>query len=174
MAKIGGGALIKAFIGSFQIYSMAIGGLFAYIAFIKWQGQKYLLNKYLFVGVLLFTTLAITLVLSLGKGLYSLLFALIIYNLACNKDLKSILEIKPFHYLGKISYGLYMYHSVAIVLSIKILDYLECVENIILLIILATGLSVLLSHISYYYMESYFIRRKTKYSKIISGENAIE
>ena len=77
------------------------------------------------------------------------------------------------NYLGKISYGIYMYHFMIIP---PILYFLKRFNNIeseivlnILIYMLSIGLSILISCISYEYFEKYFILMKSKFSVIKSG-----
>lgn len=167
---------IIGFFSTFQIYSMAIGGLFAYLAFYgKSELQNLFLNLWIFfIAIILFLGLIIYFH-DTHKLVYSILFGIIIYNLACNKNLKTVLENNVLNYLGKISYGIYMYHCIAIVLSIRILDYFIAYNTIqynTMLFVLTAIFTILFSDISYRFIESRFIGLKTKYSKIISGDNA--
>jgi peptidoglycan/LPS O-acetylase OafA/YrhL len=45
-----------------------------------------------------------------GYTLLNYLFAVLIYNVARKNFLTGILEFAPLRYMGKISYGLYVYH----------------------------------------------------------------
>lgn len=169
---------VSGFFSSFHIYSMAIGGLFAYIEFYKKElWQKNILNPYIFIIAVIFVLLLMIFQIH-HKLIYSILFGIIIYNLACNSTLKKALEFRSINYLGKISYGLYMYHSIAIIFSIRLLDYIlphiqyNTIQYKAGLIILALMITIILSDISYRFIENHFIGLKTKYSKIISGDNA--
>jgi peptidoglycan/LPS O-acetylase OafA/YrhL len=104
---------------------------------------------------------------------YSILFAVIILNLAANKETVINLEYSIFSYLGKISYGLYMYHVLAIVISIKLLQSAG-IENFILLYVLTLILTIFISSVSYYFFEHKFISLKSKFSKIVTGDTVIE
>lgn len=169
---------VKNFVLFFQIYSMAIGGFFAYLAFYgKEKWQKWVLNYYVFGGAL-FIFMILIYLSKTRQVYYSIPFAIIIYNLACNPSLKTLLESKILNYLGKISYGIYMYHCIAIVFSIRLLDYLvpriqyNTLQYKATLVILVLVFTIFLSDISYRFMEKRFIKLKTKYSKIVSGDNA--
>jgi peptidoglycan/LPS O-acetylase OafA/YrhL len=101
---------------------------------------------------------------------YATLFGILILNLAANKKRIFSLEYKPLDYLGKISYGIYMYHPLAIAIALKIL--MNTGENYLLWqILLSLILTVIVSSISYQFLEKPFIRRKVKFSKIITGDN---
>ena len=95
--------------------------------------------------------------------IYSLLFTIIILYLGTSYQSKtSILESNFFKYLGKISYGIYMYHPVCIVLSINILLKLELLNNFNLYISTLL-MTIVISSISYEYFESKFLKLKKNY-----------
>lgn len=101
---------------------------------------------------------------------YGIIFGIIIINLASNKKTIFNLENRTLNYLGKISYGLYMFHPIAIVIVLKSLMYFN-IENIIVQYIFSITLSIVIAGLSYRFFESYFIRKKTRFSKILSGDN---
>lgn len=68
------------------------------------------------------------------------------------------------NYLGKISYGLYMYHPLVIIFVINTSLYFN-IFNGILLYASSILLVILLSHFSFYYFESYFSRLRAKLIK---------
>jgi peptidoglycan/LPS O-acetylase OafA/YrhL len=80
--------------------------------------------------------------------------------------------------LGKLSYGLYVYHLFAVVLVLKVLPMLLPLQDLPTwigypltlgsILILTTGISQL----SYRYFESYFLRKKIKFTTILSGDLA--
>lgn len=104
---------------------------------------------------------------------YGLLFGIIILNFAANDKIKLSLENKVFNYLGSISYGLYMYHPIGIMLSIYVAVSINYTTNWIILP-LSLLFTIGLASISYKYFESFFLKFKTRFSKIISGSNSIE
>jgi peptidoglycan/LPS O-acetylase OafA/YrhL len=57
-----------------------------------------------------------------GYSLINYLFAVLIYGVAREKWLVRFLEVRPLGYLGKISYGLYVYHFPIIWFSARIVD----------------------------------------------------
>jgi peptidoglycan/LPS O-acetylase OafA/YrhL len=102
---------------------------------------------------------------------YAVLFGILILNLAANKNTLISLENKAFHYLGKISYGLYMYHMLGIVIAFKGLKALG-INNIVLLYLASMLLTVIISGLSYSCFERFFIKKKIRFSKVISGDNS--
>ncbi|GJM34914.1 MAG: hypothetical protein DHS20C18_39150 [Saprospiraceae bacterium] len=165
---------LSNFFAGFNIDCMAIGGIAAYLFF---KGKKkilwylYSLKVQIPIGVL-------TLVLVLnGVGVfypvYAVLFAIIILNAATNPNNIFLLENRLLNYLGKISYGLYMYHSIAIGITMYLLSEVRFFNDPALYL-LSMILTVLISGLSYHFFEEKFIRRKHKFSKVLSGELAKE
>lgn len=171
--------ILMKFWNSFVISSMTIGAVFAYILFEgKSQLIRFIFNKYFqfFVYVLIFVLLLFGIKFPfIHYELYALIFGVIIINLAGNKDASIIsLENKPMNYLGKVSYGLYIFHPIAIFLSIKLLTKLDLVSNNILLYFAILLLTVFIASLSYSFYESWFLKSKKKFSTILSGEKSHE
>jgi peptidoglycan/LPS O-acetylase OafA/YrhL len=74
-----------------------------------------------------------------------------------------ISQIPTLAWLGKISYGLYLTHMIAINIVLVILP--QNTSGVILQGFLALGITILISYISYYYFEKYFLSLKTKFSR---------
>jgi peptidoglycan/LPS O-acetylase OafA/YrhL len=160
----------------FPIDNMAFGALFAVIHFNQYKKVISFLNQQL-VQILTWLLVVILIYSGISLGflhhqIYSILFGVLIFNLATNPN--SIVQFKStiLDYLGKISYGLYMYHSIFIVLSIKCLNSFNSTNNS-LLYFLSFTLSIVASAISYGFFEKRFIKMKLKYSTVVSGENVI-
>ncbi len=155
----------------------SIGGLFALIIYEKTKiaGK---IKAFLFAKPVQWIVLigAILLIINnfhpfyLNEETYSILFGILIINFAANENRIFSMDYKILNYLGKISYGLYMYHLILVVFSIKILMYFGILSNF-LLYPLVLILTILVASISYEYFELPFIRRKQKYSKVQSGDN---
>jgi peptidoglycan/LPS O-acetylase OafA/YrhL len=174
---------LNAFWPTFNIDCMAIGGFFAMLLHAKNPLLKYFQNKTLFYFALAFTTILIyngsyfpSLTVNaikfpyLYKEFYSLWFGIIILNFASNPEIGISLEAKPFRYLGKISYGLYMYQPIAIALAFYIAQFFQPVFNLVFYS-LSMALTIAISAISYKYFEAYFLKFKGKFSTLVSGEN---
>ena len=160
---------------------MAIGGIFALIAYEKTK-LVLKIRKFLFLKSVQWICLLIILYL-IGIGFrlkeyhyefYALFFGILVVNFACNSNRIFSMENTVFNYLGKISYGLYMYHPIVIVLMIKTLVIFKMEDNLILLYTLVFSFTILLSSLSYTYFESIFINKKKKYTEVISGDGAKE
>ncbi|MCC7224857.1 MAG: hypothetical protein IT273_14105 [Chitinophagales bacterium] len=96
--------------------------------------------------------------------IYALLFGGIILHLAANPHLGRCMEHTSFHYLGKISYGLYMYHPIAIVFALQLLNISTMASVHWLVYPLSICLTLALAALSYRYYESFFIGMKNKFA----------
>ena len=157
-----------------SIDCMAIGGIFALYLFRKDKKLTFLFNR-----TVQFVTLSI-LIISLGFGIelprihfefYAILFGIVILNVAGNPRSIINLENRVFNYLGKISYGLYMYQAITIVITLKALMLLG-IKNPFVQHFCSLIVTIIIAGLSYRLYESYFINKKIKFSKIVSGDNA--
>jgi peptidoglycan/LPS O-acetylase OafA/YrhL len=163
---------INKFWVHFNIDSIAIGGIFALLLLNKNKILKFILNInfFYFIAIITITLLAFAIKIPFFQyQLYSFLFGIIIINLAVNEKLKNVLEWKVLNYLGKISYGIYMYHFIVLIPVLMVVSNLK-LDNTILIYSLVTGITIAISSISYHYFEAYFLRMKSKYSFIKSGK----
>jgi peptidoglycan/LPS O-acetylase OafA/YrhL len=158
----------------FPIDNMAFGALFAVIHSNQYEKLiKFLNHQILQIFTWVLVILLIASGISLGffhHQIYSILFGVLIFNLATNPNSVVKFRSNLLDYLGKISYGLYMYHSIFIVLSIKVLKEFNILNNA-LLYFLCFAFTIFISAISYEFFEQRFIKMKLKYSTVISGEN---
>lgn len=94
---------------------LCIGAAFATISYHNWKPSIFY-QTCLWIGTPLSATVLIfgneTVLFSVGRLVYSMMFGAIIYHLAKggNRRLNSLLGHKPILFMGKISYGIYVYH----------------------------------------------------------------
>lgn len=96
------------------------------------------------------------------------ILCLFIHTVSCNNSGFQI-KSKALNYLGQISYGIYMYHIIA--LNIVVFIFLKLKEivifsdtlTIILINILTFALTIILAHFSYRYYELPFLKLKNKF-----------
>lgn len=93
--------------------------------------------------------------------IFSLLFAVIVLNLAANPASFIRLTHPVLEYLGKISYGIYMFHIFPIVLLCNVWPD----GNSWLVFLLDIGITIALAALSYHYFENYFLRLKKHFHK---------
>lgn len=166
----------------FCIDDMALGGIMAWVLYHKKENVlKFLFNKY--TQIITYVSLAIITVKGIAIPyltfeLYAVFFAIMIINLAANRNTILTFDNKVLDYLGKVTYGLYMYHGIAIVIGIRaVLAWVpknDLVWSNIVCYGVTFGSCILMTILSYELYEKPFLRRKVKYSKIISGDNAKE
>ncbi len=162
--------------------AMILGGIGAYLVFYykRWIQALYhpmvqvtLLLLFLLLGAdwIDFRSLA-----WVQDELISLVVCGLIITIATNPRPLISLENRLFAYLGKLSYGLYVYHLFAVVLVLKGLvpvlqlqslpSWIDYPLTLGLILLLTTGIS----HLSYRYFESYFLKKKVRYSVVLSGD----
>jgi peptidoglycan/LPS O-acetylase OafA/YrhL len=82
-----------------------------------------------------------------------------------------LFEKKIIIYLGKISYGIYMFHAIImqfigfLFLKFNFLKKIDYSFSVLLFNILVIVLTICIAHFSYKYYENYFIKLKIKYKK---------
>jgi len=103
-----------------------------------------------------------------GYTLLNYLFAVLIYNVARKNFLTGILELAPLRYLGKISYGLYVYHYGIIAITVALfrkydLDYSLRSPQ---MFVVSFGATLLIAAISFYLLERPVINLKDKIFRV--------
>lgn len=159
------------FVHTLQFHYMALGGWFAYKLY---QNPQKLMSNFFFrskfgqmiplsllMGFLLFyfkiDALEPLLVFPVG-----LLFAWLILNVSVNPNKLFGLDFKPLAYLGKISYGIYMYHMLVVYavsfISMKVLaSRLEGIAFHGVYILLVFSVTIAVAALSYHLMEERII-----------------
>lgn len=166
---------INAFWLLFNIDCMAIGGLLAILLYTKHRLLRYIRNNIAFYTSLLLVSWMLyngIEIQHIPKEPYALLFGILILNFASNPGLHFNLEWRLFKYLGKISYGLYMYHPIAIVMAVQLALWIGLTRDVFIYPV-SVILTVLLAGLSYKYFESSFLRFKLNYSTIRSGDDVL-
>ena len=164
---------ISGFWSLFNIDCMAIGGFLAILLHTQNRFLKFFRNNIAFYASLLLVSYMLSkgvVIEHVYKETYAILFGIIILNFASNPNLHFNLEAGIFKYLGKISYGLYMYHPIAIALTVAAAISFKLPFNIFIYPV-SVGLTVLLAGLSYKYFESVFLRVKLHYSTVRSGDD---
>ena len=168
--------VLKKFLAMSKLECMALGGLGAYVLFsnkekilrIVYRPISQITSVVILPILIYFTPTAFEDILHL---LFSISFLVIILNVASNEKSLLRFENSTLQYLGRISYGFYMFHVICIVFTIHFLDKYIGLDNDISTLqhMLLYGISFLLtvavSSLSYHVFEKAFIRLKDKYAQ---------
>ena len=158
---------LDRFTKMFKINCMAFGGIVGYFIFIK-KRFRLLENKtvrqFLFFipFIMWYSGVHFS---NFTDEIYTVLFGVILYCFAVY-DSTINLEYRWLNFLGKISYGIYVYHWLVILMMFKCLSYFEIENNILinLIIYLGTiGVTFLMAYLSYNYFEKFFLKIKVKF-----------
>ena len=97
------------------------------------------------------------------------LVTLLMLNYNFNKNYKHTLKPKSiFHYFGRVSYGIYMYHNVLLILVVKYLMWPLKSGNMYLFFGTVFTLSIVLPILSYELMEKHFLKLNKRFRLIQS------
>jgi peptidoglycan/LPS O-acetylase OafA/YrhL len=108
-----------------------------------------------------------------GYTTFAMLFAIVVHEAIQgeNKLINFLLNIRPLKFFGKISYGLYVFHwPVYLILygwvEEKVRSIATLSENnlVIVVSILLTTIGILISIISFYTFERYFLKKKKAFN----------
>lgn len=167
----------KHFFQHFRIQCMAIGGIGAQ-ALIR-KDERLLRILYSTEVQLLAWVLAILAVLtpfnfgSVNQEVVSSLFMLIILNVSSNPKPIFSLENRILNYLGKISYGIYMYHLIALKLGILAIVHMRgfggSLADNALFIAMSALVTLAMATLSYYFIEARFLALKVRFSFVQSN-----
>lgn len=154
--------------------SMAIGAILAHFQFnnlLKFNVS--VKHKYIFYFILsAFFLVSNKLFYGTQHFIFSVLFAIYIYFQITDLKGNRFLESNIMKYLGKISFGIYMWHVVAIYLSIQFINlfmtsinYLSYGYNILLNTI-SIVITILVAIFSFEFYENYFLKIKHSFNKV--------
>ena len=165
---------------SFRIECMAIGAVFAGVLFLRYDAVLRWLMARPVQWVVLIVIIGLVVWgrhLPLHEEIYSTLFGLLILNLAASTRPVLWMEYRWLNFLGKISYGLYMLHSVAVVIVLRTLaPWLDAQGPILSWLLTLTAvllLTVIFASASYYGLEKPFLRLKEAFNRIKSQPDAL-
>lgn len=166
----------------FTFEAMAMGGLLAYV----YYHQKERILRILYHPIMAYS-LVILLALNMvvestifnhhipffGSFIVAGLYATLILNISTNPGFPLKLEHPAFSHLGKLSYGIYMYHVVVIYFVMIAFDMRGFRNDTLLFnVILHTVvivITLIVSHYSYRYFEKPFLRLKERFAVVKSG-----
>jgi peptidoglycan/LPS O-acetylase OafA/YrhL len=169
--------VFKIFWDMTLIDCMAIGGIFATLLYQNGRLVN-IIRKIIFKKIVQWLVLILTIYLvyinfklkDFYCEIYAILFGVLIINFAANPNRIFSMENKILNYLGKVSYGLYIYHYILIIIVLRFCDNLNIMDNFIYYTS-SIMLTILVASLSYNFFEKRFIDMKVNYSDVISGEN---
>lgn len=166
-----------------RIDCMAIGAIGAAYLFYNPQALKpfysFFSQYFLYTISLLFLVVGGingTVLWHFNQEIFAVLSTLILLNIATNPRSIFQLQNKTLDYLGKISYGLYMYHCLCIAIAFYLVEQLTSysisrLTGNLIAYPLSFALTILLSALSYHWIEQPFIRQKRKFARVASGDS---
>ena len=167
-----------------RIQCMAIGAIGAYIIFFKNNFIIKIITNGFFQIVLYAFMFYFYIVQPdlkvfnyLTHEIHAILFCLIIMTLNFNRIALKVLENRALNFLGKISYGIYMFHPIILIFEYNFIKHYVDTSQIniwgnIFLHILTITLTIATASASYYFYENKFLKLKYNFSKILSGDLA--
>ncbi len=167
-------ALISNTILSFELSSLTIGALGAYLFHKRHKIHTVIAQQSILIIISLFLITSLYFNFNFGHFnsiLYAILFCTLILNLVSFTKNYTLLENKYVYYLGSISFGLYMYHQIAIVFVINILQKINLLNNY-LIYIFSIIITILVSGLSYQFLEKPFLKKKEKLSLFNNKNNS--
>jgi peptidoglycan/LPS O-acetylase OafA/YrhL len=160
---------LRDFLHTLRFHYMAVGSLFAWVLFN--HGERYRVSIFAqpWFQALNIAFLAYHYVIGF-PGQWSvpldialaLSYGILILNVSVVPKRLLNVEWEPLIYLGKISYGIYMYHMIAdyAVRQAFTMLHLDGKENLALVLLYGAavlGIAIVIAHLSYRYVESYFL-----------------
>lgn len=148
--------------------SLAIGCLIGHLFATKHSWLKYLYNKYVFWICLLASVVCWVGHIEIkhfNDELMSVLFAVVILNVCTNDALHINIENRFTKFLGKISYGIYMYHWVVLLIAFKLFPLTKSVGSMVVLYCFVIGITILCAWVSFETYEKFFLNLKKKFER---------
>jgi len=151
--------------------SMALGSMLGYMCATNNKNLRFLFNNYVAYASVFLSFFMWFFHISFqyfNDEIYSMVFGVMIINLAANNSFKLHIDTKVSVFLGKISYGIYMYHWIIIMLLMKLIPYSIFKTNIsfnIVIYSLAIILTICVSWVSYVSFEKYFLKLKERFTR---------
>lgn len=175
--------VVIRFFAMTKLESMALGGLGAWALYYKKDEiLKPLYHPFTQLAALLGIPILLYFTPAVFQNaihiVYSVLFLVIILNVSTNPKSMLKLEHPILHSLGRVSYGLYMYHMMVIAAVLHLFAPLIPASDrngfwaSSLFYLASFAISIGISYLSYHFFESRFIRLKRRYTKVTSGDDA--
>ncbi len=153
---------------------MAIGAFFSLLVIHNHWVLNFLYHPFIqllcwsfFVITIIYGPNSLIILPKFERILHAFIYGIIIINVSCNSKTIINLENKFLNFVGKISYGIYCYHPIVLlIIGFVIKNYINQNHNFfnyILFLFLEFGITILISYFSYIYYESWFLKKKIKF-----------
>jgi len=166
---------LYSYFGATRIHCMALGAMGAFWTLSTQPLKKILFHPLLqivcWIHLLISSFTGVIHIASvIDHEIYAVIYLIIILNVSINPKTLISLENKFFDFIGKISYGIYVYHMFVItILSYFLMNsFKDSITNKIFLYFLIISITIIISWISFEVFEKRFLKMKTKFSKILS------
>lgn len=163
---------VRLFFQYFLINAMAVGGILAYVFYKFFISSQYKLNSFYSSVIIVLCLIPWALGIhfsSLDDVIYPFIFGILILVVSLSSPL-FILENKIIRYLGKISYGIYVYHWIIVYYFYSIMKENFGELNYFISLFSVTIITILIASLSYEFLEKNILKYKSKFAIIKSGE----
>jgi peptidoglycan/LPS O-acetylase OafA/YrhL len=156
---------------------MCMGAIGAYLVYTKHGLLNFIYRKEVQLfswGILIFSCLykPLHLYTFIDQELNSVFYLVIIMNASSNNNCLISLETNWLNFLGRISYGMYVYHMIVIYMVSRIFLTFNLQVNLFLMYVIVIVITIFVSTISYYYFEMFFLKKKHNFSIVESTDRA--
>jgi len=160
----------------FAVEQLLLGGLAAYI-FIEEKNKilNFIYNKYFagFIVVVYIFLFFVKVDFYFHGFVEGLIATFLILNISTNAKFPVKLEHPMLNYLGNISYGIYLFHNIFIILAMNILAYFSFEGNLLIyntfLYLIVISFTLFFSGLSFKYFEMHFLKLKGKFEVVKSS-----
>jgi peptidoglycan/LPS O-acetylase OafA/YrhL len=163
-------SFIYNYLNFFRMDCMLVGGIGACVYYYGAFFLKYIYASITYKMTILLVFLFFLMGVKFGEFtqlVYSFFFIVIIMNVATSKKKTCLLENRLMNFLGKISYGLYVYHGLIIGFVILYFKNNNLLFNNVTLYSIVIITTILCSILSYFILEKPFLDLKNKRYTII-------
>jgi len=166
----------------FQIEQMTIGALGAWVLFADHKTLKKFIYSTITLRISLVSILILFTVEIQGFWIHyveAVVFVIFIINLSTHNRYNQILETRLLSQLGNYSYGIYMYHTLAILCAFTLADYFVDFNQMaslywVIVYTLSIGVTLVLAMLSYRYFEKPFLKLKERKAVIKSSSSKVD
>ncbi|MCB9446961.1 MAG: acyltransferase [Flavobacteriales bacterium] len=165
------GNFFNRFFYSDKFNCMSLGGIMAYLHMYHMSFVQRTLSKRLIIlvmciaGVLWYGGFYLP---AFNDEFFATLFGIAILGIATHGKLGAKLETKPLVFLGRISYGIYMYHWIIILLMLQWMRNSDLPVSVFLPVMFGAGvgLTILVSWLSFQTMERFSLRLGKRFGSV--------